>query len=64
MLQFLIRIDLKPHAKFYENLMKALLERTALNLTSVTSVFPPYCNHLWTFILMSFQYSKFPWCKL
>ena len=47
MLQFLINIDLKPHANFHENPIKP-------------SVSLSCCSLLRAFVFISFQYFKFP----
>ena len=72
MLQFLLNINLKPHAKFHGNMIKTVQEQTVsirkddpiLNFTLATSVLPPSCSHLRALIFISFQYSKCTLCKL
>ena len=54
MQQFVITIDLKPHAKFHKNSMKALRERTILSLSLSTSMFPLSCNNILALIFTFF----------
>ena len=62
--QFSINMSLKPCAKFPENSIKALRERTIWNFTLAANLIPRLvissiflCTHL-------IKYSKPPWCKL
>ena len=53
MLEFSVNMDLKPNAKFNENLINTFRERTILNFSLAMSVFRPCCDQLMTYISMA-----------